>query len=328
MLCIDNQYTKPQFNLAAEEYLLKNFQENIFMLWRNEPSIIIGKHQNALAEINFDYVKDNGINVVRRMTGGGAVFHDLGNLNFTFIETHYGEGKPSMDFRKFTQPILDILQSLGIDARFEGRNDLTIEGKKFSGNAECIHKNRVLHHGTLLFSAQLPDLSAALKVDPAKFNDKSVKSVRSRVTNISEHLSHPLDVTSFKNLVLNHIMEMYEEARLYHFTEEDLKGINHLKATKYDTYEWNFGQSPAYNFRKVVKTSGGFVEFDLLVDRGLIQSARIFGDFFSLSDTDEIEAALQGVPHTSESVSAILDNFDLGLYFNNISKEELLNAIF
>ena len=328
MLCIDNQNTKPQFNLAAEEYLLKNFQDDIFMLWRNEPSIIIGKHQNALAEINVDYVKANGINVVRRMTGGGAVFHDLGNLNFTFIESHDGEGKASMDFRKYTQPILDILQNLGIDARFEGRNDLTIEGKKFSGNAECIYKNRVLHHGTILFSAQLPDLSAALKVDPAKFNDKSVKSVRSRVTNVSEHLTRPMNVLEFKDLIFKHIMELYQDARIYHFSADDLQAIENLKATKYDTFEWNFGQSPEYNFRKVVKTGGGFVEFDLMVDKGIITSARIFGDFFSLGDTDEIEEALRGIAHTHEAVSQVLDTFDLGLYFSNISKEELLAAMF
>ncbi len=328
MLCIDNQNTKPQFNLAAEEYLLKNFQDDIFMLWRNEPSIIIGKHQNALAEINVDYVKANGINVVRRMTGGGAVFHDLGNLNFTFIESYDGEGKASMDFRKYTQPILDILQNLGIDARFEGRNDLTIEGKKFSGNAECIYKNRVLHHGTILFSAQLPDLSAALKVDPAKFNDKSVKSVRSRVTNVSEHLPLPMDVLEFKDLIIKHIMELYQDARVYHFSSEDLQAIENLKATKYDTFEWNFGQSPEYNFRKVVKTGGGFVEFDLMVEKGIITSARIYGDFFSLGDTDEIEQALWGVAHTPEAVSQVLDTFDLGLYFSNISKEELLAAMF
>lgn len=328
MLCIDNQNTKPQFNLAAEEYLLKNFSDDIFMLWRNEPSIIIGKHQNALAEINVDYVKENGINVVRRMTGGGAVFHDLGNLNFTFIETHNGEGKATMDFRKYTQPILDILQRLGINAKFEGRNDLTIDGKKFSGNAECIYKNRVLHHGTILFSAHLPDLSAALKVDPAKFSDKSVKSVRSRVTNVSEHLSHPMDVIEFKNLIFNHIIEMYEDAHIYHFTDIDLQAIEQLRASKYDTFEWNFGRSPEYNFRKVVKTSGGFVEFDLMVEKGIITSARIFGDFFSLADTDEIEAALHGQSHTPEAISAFLDQFDLSQYFSNISKEELLSAMF
>ena len=183
MLCVNNIYTDPYFNMAMEEYFLKNFTENIFILWRNEPAVIVGKHQNSLAEINVDYVTEKGIKVVRRLTGGGAVFHDLGNINFTFIENG---SKP--DFQKFTRPILDVLIDLGVDARFEGRNDLTIGGRKFSGNAIAVWKNRTLEHGTLLFSAVMEDLSGALKVNPLKFEDKAVKSTRSRVTNISEHL--------------------------------------------------------------------------------------------------------------------------------------------
>ncbi|HRC66441.1 MAG TPA: lipoate--protein ligase family protein, partial [Bacteroidales bacterium] len=148
MFCINNQNTNPYFNLASEEYLLKNYEEDVFMLWRNEPSIIIGKHQNALAEINIEYVKENHIKVVRRITGGGAVFHDLGNLNFTFI-SNSPNSKPVMNFKKYTQPIVDVLVNLGVDARFEGRNDIVIDGKKISGNAECVYKNRFLHHGTI-----------------------------------------------------------------------------------------------------------------------------------------------------------------------------------
>ena len=169
MLCFDNPSTNPYFNLACEEYLLKNVDDEVFMLWRNEPAIIVGKHQNTLAEINTEYVKDQGIKVVRRLTGGGAVFHDLGNLNFTFIKFIPLNGDQIIDFQKHTRPILDILLKLGINAKFEGRNDLTIDGKKFSGNAEHVHKHKVLHHGTLLFSAKLPDLSASLNVDTIKF---------------------------------------------------------------------------------------------------------------------------------------------------------------
>jgi len=186
MLIINDLRTDPYFNLAAEEYALKNFKADCFMLWRNEPSIIVGKHQNTLAEINLDYVKKRNIKVGRRLSGGGAVFHDLGNLNFTFISTGAQENR-LVDFRRFTMPILEVLQNLGIEAVFEGRNDLTIHGRKFSGNAEHVWKNRILHHGTLLFSSVLTDLSEALKVDPLKFRDKAVKSIRSRVTNISKH---------------------------------------------------------------------------------------------------------------------------------------------
>ncbi len=328
MLCIYNSNTRPQFNLAAEEYFLKNFSDEIFMLWRNEPAIIVGKHQNTLAEINVDYVKANNIQVVRRLTGGGAVFHDLGNINFTFIMNANGDHNNLIDFRKYTLPVIDVLQKLGIDARFEGRNDLTIGGKKFSGNAEHVHKNRVLHHGTLLFSSKLPDLSAALNVDPAKFNDKAVKSVRSRVTNISDHLHEPLTVLEFKDRVMAHIMEMYTDSRAYELTASDTEKIGQLAEQRYATWDWNFGQSPEYNLRKVIRTAGGQVEFDLLVVRGKIEKVKIFGDFFGKSDVEEIEEALAGVMHEESAVRACLRQFNVNDYFNNISVDELIEAIF
>lgn len=328
MLCIYNPITQPQFNLAAEEYFLKNFSDEVFMLWRNEPAIIVGKHQNTLAEINLEYVRANNIHVVRRLTGGGAVFHDLGNINFTFIMNASGDHNSVIDFRKYTLPILEVLQRLGINAQFEGRNDLTIDGKKFSGNAEHVHKNRVLHHGTLLFSAKLPDLSAALNVDPAKFSDKAVKSVRSRVTNISEHLHTPLTVVEFKDRIMQHIMEMYSDSRAYELTATDIESIRELVEQRYSTWAWNFGQSPEYNLRKVTRTGGGQVEFDLLVNKGKIEKAKIFGDFFGKTDVGEIELALAGTDHEENAVRGCLEKFTINDYFNNITVDELMNAIF
>lgn len=192
MLYISDSCTDPQQNLAAEEYLLKNFKEPIFRLWRNAPSIIVGRYQNTLAEIDYNYVKENNITVVRRLTGGGAVFHDLGNLNYTFIENkENGEKREETNamFRRFTKPIIEALRAINVNASLEGRNDLLIEGRKFSGNAICIHKNRILQHGTLMFDVSTNNLSAALRSRPEKFQDKAVKSNRSRVTNIKEHLT-------------------------------------------------------------------------------------------------------------------------------------------
>ncbi|HPF64468.1 lipoate--protein ligase [Lentimicrobium sp.] len=326
MLCIIRHETDPYFNLAAEEYVLKNFERDSFMLWRNEPAIIVGKHQNTLAEINQDYVKENMIKVVRRLSGGGAVFHDLGNLNFTFIAS--GENHQLVDFRKFTQPILEVLQKLDIEARFEGRNDLTIDGRKFSGNAEHVHKNRVLHHGTLLFSAQMADLSSALKVDPDKFQDKAVKSVRSRVTNISEHLKIPLTVLEFRDLVLKHVMESTPGAELYSFTQDDITAISRLRDEKYITWEWNFGYSPKYNFRKTVKTNGGKLEVTLEVVNGTIEKARFFGDYFNKLDPSDIEHALTGTLHNETAIRERLNDFEITDYFLKIGREELITALF
>ena len=327
MLIIKRHNTDPYFNLATEEYVMREIADDSFMLWRNAPSIIVGKHQNTLAEINVDYVKKNNIPVVRRLSGGGAVFHDLGNINFTFIQT--GQSEMLVDFRKYTQPILDVLLKLGIDAKFEGRNDLTIGGKKFSGNAEHIWKHRVLHHGTLLFSSEMTDLGRALNVDPLKFRDKAVKSIRSRVTNISEHLEEPMDVMKFADLINDHVISMYPEARSYDLSSEDHQKINELVRSKYNTWEWNFGYSPNYNFKKILRTEkSGTIEFDLDVKNGIIIHIKIFGDYFSKFDTEEIEEALMGVSHEEAAIRQALGVFKLGDYFANLEMEELLEGMF
>ena len=327
MLIIRRHNTDPYFNLATEEYVLKEIPDDSFMLWRNEPSIIVGKHQNTLAEINIDYVKRNNIKVVRRLSGGGAVFHDLGNLNFTF--TMKSEDENLINFRKYTEPVLEVLQKLGIDARFEGRNDLTIAGKKFSGNAMHIWKNKVLSHGTLLFSSHMPDLSSALNVDPLKFTGKAIQSVRSRVTNISDHLKQPMDVLQFAKLIENHIAGKYPDACFYELSNKDHERIRELVNSKYNTWEWNFGYSPKYNFRKILRTEkSGTIEFDLDVHDGIIRKIWIYGDFFGKYDTDEIEFALTGISHEEKEIGKVLERFNLSDYITNLSTDEFVNGLF
>ncbi len=326
MICIRRTETDPYFNIAAEEYVLHEFTDDCFMLWRNEPSVIVGKHQNTLAEINYDFVAQNKIKVVRRISGGGAVFHDLGNINFTFIMN--GQPGQLVDFRKFTQPIIDVLATLDIEAKFEGRNDLTIDGKKFSGNAEHVFKNRVLHHGTLLYRSTINNLADALNVDPDKFRDKAIKSVRSRVTNISEHLKEELEIEDFISLVMNHILEMYPNAELYQFSDQDRKIIQELVQTKYGTWDWNYGYSPKYNFKKSIRANGGKVEFNFDVKDGIIEKANIYGDFFSRANIHDLEQALIGIPHREKEVLKVLDSFEIGTYFKNITLEELIPALF
>ncbi len=326
MLCIQDTSTDPCFNIAAETYVMRNFVEECFMLWRNGPSIIVGKHQNTLAEINIDYVKKHKIKVVRRLSGGGAVFHDLGNLNFTFIRN--GEEGKLVDFKKFTLPIIEALRELGVNARFEGRNDLTIEGRKFSGNAEHVFKKRVLHHGTLLFSSKLPDLSQALKVNPMKFQDKAVKSVRSRVTNIHDHLPKKMSVTEFQEYLMQYMMKRYPDSRIYEYSGEDIRAIEKLGEEKFSTWDWNFGYSPDYNFKRAVRSNGGHIEFHMDVQKGVIRKLKIFGDYFHSRETGEFEALLIDCPHEELAIRERLSSANIHDYFKNATLDEVIKGMF
>lgn len=325
MLYIYNTSTNPYFNLAAEEYFLKEFNEECFMLWRNEPSIIIGKNQNTLSEINIDYVKSKNIPVIRRLSGGGAVFHDLGNINFTFIVNDKEDS--FTNFKKFTMPIIDVLEKLDIKAEFTGRNDLTIGGKKFSGNAQYNFKNRILHHGTLLFSSNMSELSLALKKKPLKFSDKGVKSISGRVTNISSHLKSPIDISEFIDMVMRHIMKTNNE-ELYSLNAYDINKINLLAENKYKTWDWNFKGSPKYDFKNEKKFPGGIVELNIKVDKGIIKAVKIQGDFFGKYDAADIEKALIGVSHSESSIKEALSAFDIKDYFSNITLDNLIELFF
>jgi lipoate-protein ligase A len=326
MIIINNTNINPYFNMAVEEYILKEFKEDCFMLWRNEPAIIVGKNQNTLSEINLEYIQANNIPVVRRLSGGGTVFHDLGNLNFTFIKNNSEEN--FNNFRKFTFPILNVLKSLNVNAEFSGRNDLTIEGKKFSGNAQYNYKNRVLHHGTLLFSSDISNLSKALQSKPLKFQDKSIKSVISRVTNISSHLKQPLSIIDFEALIMNFIITEDSSASLYEFNDYDLCNINKLREEKYSTWEWNFGHSPKYNFTNEKKFPFGTVECNIQVDHGIIKAIVIYGDFFSKLDVSDIESKLIGVNHVESEVKKVLSTFDISDYFSNANIDDILSCMF
>ncbi|MCW8869665.1 MAG: lipoate--protein ligase [Proteobacteria bacterium] len=326
MLCIHHHSTDPYFNLAVDEYIFKHIDEDCFMLWRNDNAIIVGKHQNTLSEINVDYVQDKGIKVVRRMSGGGAVYHDLGNLNFTFTKTYQEAGQ--VDFHLYTQPILDVLKELGVNAEFQGRNDLVIDGRKFSGNAEYILKNKVLHHGTILFSSHMPDISGALKVNPLKFKDKAVKSVPKRVTNVMDHLSEPISLEDFTQRVMNHIVNTHEDCRPYSLTETDIKAIEKIRDEKYRQWDWNYGHSPDYNFQQGVRSQGGTLEMHLDVHKGVITKCRIFGDFFTTDDISHIEEALIGLRHDKAIIKDRLDDFSIDRYFHNMTREDIIAAMF
>jgi lipoate---protein ligase len=313
------------FNIASEEYILDNFADDVFLLYINAPSIIVGKHQNTLAEINTDYVHEHNIPVVRRLTGGGTVFHDLGNLNFSFIMNRGADEESG--FAKYTAPVLDVLQDLGVDARLEGRNDLTIEGLKFSGNAKAVYRHKIQQHGTILFSAKIADLSAALNANPLKFRDKAVKSVSRRVTNVTEHLQNPLTLAEFIDLIRNKVLSLYPDAVEYSFSVEDCQSIETLVQSKYATWEWNYGLSPRYNHVKAIRCAAGTIEFHTDVHKGLITGVRIYGDFFGNRDIGELERALVGVFHREAEILEILNKLPLDEYFGPVLPDDICGGL-
>lgn len=326
MIYIENQSTDCFFNLALEEYVFAHLDpsEDYFLLWRNDNTIVVGRHQNTIEEINGDYVKEHGIHVVRRLTGGGAVYHDLGNLNFTFIAGR--ENRASFDFQFFTRPVIEALSSLGVKAEFNSRNDLVIAGKKFSGNSQLVRGNRVLHHGTLLFASDLNVVSGALHVKEDKISSKAVKSVRAHVTNISEHMPRPLTMEEFKNALLFSVSSGKEMTRRA-LTRADLLAVNALRKEKYLTWEWNYGNSPRFNLRKERRFAGGGVTVFLQAARGRIESIRFRGDFFGAENLFPLEEGLVGVPLEAGALSKALDRLNAASYFDNITENQLLHLI-
>ena len=324
MLCFTDITTDPYYNLAAEEFLFTGLQEPVFRLWRNSPSVIVGRYQNAAAEINAGYVESHGIPVVRRLTGGGAVFHDLGNVNYTFIDKKVPGDDTSAMFRRFTAPVLEALREIGVDASLQGRNDLVIDGRKFSGNAVCVQGDRVLQHGTLLFASSVTDLSAALNTRPEKFTGKGVQSNRARVTNISEHLPAgcSMSVEDFI-LYLRDFVILRTGCVCRDYTEDEKVSINALRKGKYALWDWNYGHSPRYGMNQTRRFPWGFVEVSLDVRGGVIRTCSIRGDYFFIRPTEEVEQAIAGLPHSYDAVKAILSTMPLSEYFGPVTAEEL-----
>lgn len=299
MLCIHLKTSDPYFCLAAEEYLLKSFDEDIFMLWQSEKTVVVGKHQNALAEINYPFVHKNGIKVARRISGGGTVFHDAGNVNFTFIKNVSSVAEIS--FKIFTQPVVTALTKLGIEATTSGRNDLLIGDLKISGNAEHVFKNRVLHHGTLLFNTDLEHLGQSIKVTSEKYESKAVQSNRSKVTNISNYLKKKISVEDFIQFLLDVQLNNNANSK-FDLSKKDIEIIQKLTTEKFETWEWNFGYSPKYSFKNRIEIDGNILSVKMDVVKGIISEIEIGGDYFLDKTNQQISERLQNKRHIFDDI--------------------------
>ena len=322
-----NKSTNPYFNLALDEYAMKHIdvEDDFFFLWQNEPSVIIGKNQNAVEEVNQKYIDENNVKVARRVSGGGAVYHDLGNLNFTFVINVDDPGK--VDYKKYVQPIIDALASMGIKAEASGRNDILIDGLKISGNAQRVTNGKLMHHGTLLFDVKLEDMVQALNVAPDKYISKGVKSVRSRVTNIKEHLPEDTDIYDFWEALQYYLSNNGQDAEIV-LSDEEIAHIEYEALNRFSTWDWVYGASPEFDMSNEKRFAGGKLEIKLTVENGHIDNIRFLGDYLGVTDVIDIEKRLVNTRYTRSDVEAVLSTFDLKLYFGSITQEEILSLMF
>ena len=334
MLFVPNENNDPRVNLAIETYLLKEkpLDEPMLLFYINEPSIIIGRHQNTIEEINKDYVEEKGIHVVRRLSGGGAVYHDFGNLNFSFIMPD--DGNSFRDFAKVTQPIIDALHAMGVEgAQLKGRNDLVIGDKKFSGNAMYATNGRMFAHGTIMFDSDVNEVVNALRVRKDKIESKGIKSIRSRVTNIKPFLSDEyqnLSTVDFRQDILLRIfgVETLAEVKTYELTEEDWLKINQISNEYYRNWDWNYGRSPEFDLVRRERFPIGSIEAKMNVSGGKINEIRIFGDFFGLGEIADVEGQLTGIQYDKESITEAVSTIDIKKYFGNIEVADLVKLLY
>ncbi|WP_078597266.1 lipoate--protein ligase [Evansella clarkii] len=328
MLFIDNEnITDPRINLAIEEYALKNLDpdKTYLLFYVNGPSIIIGKNQNTIEEINKQYVEENDIHVVRRLSGGGAVYHDLGNLNFSFITKD--DGDSFLNFRRFTQPVIDALHELGVKAELSGRNDIHVGDKKVSGNAQYTTKGRMFSHGTLMLDSEIENVVNALKVKDEKIRSKGIKSIRSRVANINDFLQNKLTMEEFKQLLLEYLYKE-QEIGTYKLSEEDWKGIHDISEKRYKNWDWNYGKSPKFDIQRSQRFDAGTIDVRLNISKGTIQECKIYGDFFGVGDVSDVQDMLTGVKYEKNAIHKALHEMDMTYYFGRIPKEGLTELIY
>lgn len=328
MIYIVNSSNKPDYNIALEEYCFKNMRQHdkIFILWINEPAIIVGKNQNTIEEVNTEYVKQHNIHVVRRISGGGAVYHDHNNLNYTIISNE--EKGAEFDFKTFSQPVIDTLADLGVNAEFTGRNDIVIDGMKICGNAQAYLRGRVMHHGCLLFDTDLSVLSKALEQPKDVIKSRGVKSVRSAVSNILPHLPQKITVDQFSANLLEKMRQEFPEMVEYKFSDQELKDIEVARSTKFGTWDWNYGNSPKFDIERHSRFAAGKIDVHIDVRNSIIKDIKFFGTFFgNNADLFEIENQLVGTKYSTEDVRERLSHLHFNNYFAGFSLDEMVEAI-
>ena len=325
MRYLKNPSTNPYYNMAFDEYCLESLpiDEPVFFLWQNRPAVIVGFNQEVNTEVNLDYLKENGIDLVRRVTGGGAVYHDLENLNYTIV----GRSEDlERDYPEYASLLAKALQTLGVPATLSGRNDILVEGRKVSGFAKRVCKNRLMVHGTLMYNVDVNVLTNVLNPSTTKLQSKGIASVRSRVANLCDYLPEIPDIQTFSQR-LEEILSNNHSDTEYQLSETDLTNIQQLTDKKFATWEWNYGRSPKATLSHSARLACGTVEIHLTLAENRIASCRFGGDFLGNLPTTDLESALIDVVYNTESIRERLSTFTISDYFDKVTVEELIKLI-
>lgn len=327
MKYINTDFDIPYYNFALENYLITDpkFTDDYFFFYIHKPSVIIGKHQNAYEEVNTEFIKNNNIYVARRLSGGGCVYHDEGNLNFSFITNK--EKNQTIDFKRYTKYIISALKDYGIDALLQGRNDLCVNERKFGGNAQYIQGNKVLHHGTIMVDVNIENMLNALNVSNMKIESKAIKSVRSRVINLSECAGYKIDINTLKENILKEIFKE-KDVDTYALNEYDIAKITHNAETEFAPKEYNWGTNYPFGIIKKKKYPCGIIQANINVKNNLITDFTLSGDFFTNKDLAKIKDSLLNTPFEQESVTNELKKIDFDGYINNCTIEEMIDLLF
>ena len=321
-----NERTDPAYNLALEEVMTEQADAPFAMLWRNRPAVIVGRNQNACREFNAAYAREHGVAVVRRMTGGGAVYHDLGNLNFSIFAFETDANRRYVDFAPFAGPVLAALRALGVKAELSGRDDILVDGRKVSGSAKRVHNGRILFHGTLLFDVDFEAMAAVLTPPQAKIEAKGVASVRARVANLKEFLPG-LDRETFRQAMERELLRQFGLKGPLPIMDNRVREAERTADERYRSWEWNFGESPDFTFERTRRFPCGTVTVHLDVHSGIIRRAAFRGDFFGSAPADELASLLSGCPHRADAVRAALSGADIGRYIAGLEPDSLADLL-
>ena len=327
MKFVDNQNQhQPQVNLALEEFLLRHMTDEpeLLLFYINEPSVIIGRNQNSIEEVDPTYIEENGVHVVRRLSGGGAVYHDFGNLNFSYIS---GASENLHNYERFIRPVIEVLNKLGVPAELMGKSDVFVDGKKISGNAQYASRGRMVSHGTILFDTNIQHMMQALNPRQAKIESAAVQSVRNFVTNVKDYLAPNFLIEMLRQELIEGIFSTAypPEAML---SDSDWEEVEKIRADRFGSWDWNYGRAPKFNIQKTGEFPAGKLDVRIQVEKGIIDEIRFFGTYSFQKEIDELQDLLAGTRYEAGSIDAALSNTDLAEYFGDIPAEEIKQLLY